>query len=150
MELLLEEINNVRKWTVISLLALSLCLFGYFIYKVRTGLLKSVTDIAIEAGLLIVLIPGIISFLIFEILSFKKLRQPLNVCVKRFFGRTIIISMLIFPLIFLLIIASNLNLLETENVMHHGTIIFFIWLGLTFLMLTKFKRAIQKLSNGKW
>jgi len=146
----LKEINYVYKWTVVSLSVTSICLFAYLIYKLRAGLMKSTIDIIIEIGLLVGLVPVMVSFLVFEVLSFKKLHQPLSLCIRRFVGRTIILCGLLLFLISLLMLASNMNLLKPETAICYGVLIWLTWLGLTFIILTKFKRIIQKLSEGDW
>jgi hypothetical protein len=150
----MAEEDYVNKWaTILSLLAF-LATLGYFGYVKHNGLVKSLMDYIVLVGLPMGILPLATYFSSSEILGCRKLHRPKETCFKRFVGRFFLCLGFMSVAYLVLVFVVLADLLNPGNssafLILVSMAILAGWSALTFLVVTKFREAVRKLTEGLW
>jgi hypothetical protein len=146
--------DYIDKWTVASFLLAFWAVVGFFVYLMHNGLVKSPMDYILLIGLPIGILPLFAFLLSSEISGCKKFKRSREVCLKRFIGRAFLYLGLL-SVFYLSLIASILaGLLNTggslASIIFVSMIILVGWSALIFVIQTKLREAVRKLTEGLW
>lgn len=148
-ELSSEEENRLYALSCIPLFVFFLFLAAYFVYLMHNNLLKSVLDVFLRIGLLLLTVMPTIIFLTFEVFYSRRVKRPLEFYIKRFAGRMtiIFIGTLLFTAVFSLFYAILSPLVNEWNAFLYGSITWFlVW----FVFIVRFKHVFDRLYKGQW
>jgi hypothetical protein len=150
----MAEEDYVGKWATILSSLTFLVVLGYFGYLEHNGLVKSLMDYIVLIGLPMGILPLVAYFLSSEILGCRKFHRPREICLKRFAGRLLLCLGLMSIAYLVLVSAVLAGLLNpgrpsTFLILVPMTILVG-WSALAFLVVTKFREAVRKLTEGLW
>jgi hypothetical protein len=142
------------KWAVVSLLLVFFAVLGYFGYMMHYSLLKTPMDVIVKFALPMGILPLVAFFLSSEILGCRKFRRPRKVCLKRFVGRIFLDLGLMSILYLSLVVIVQAGLLNTQR---PGSLLISVlmailvgWSTLALLIVTRFREAVRRLTEGLW
>jgi|GEM_PF-4758113 len=145
-----EEKNQLYGMACIPFFIVFFVFAAYFLfYLVQNNLAESIWDALTYFVLPSFLIGLPSSFVTFEILYHRKIKQPLILHVKRFSGRVLltIAAMLSFCGALAL---SDVYLSPVVSETHTAIVGGLIWMVGFFLVLTTFREFFSKLDKGEW
>jgi len=145
-----EQKNRLYGMAFIPFIIVFFVLAGYFLfYLVENNLVESIWDGFIYFVLPLFLIGPPSSFLAFEVLHHREIKQPLILHVKRFSGRVLLTIPTVLSFCGVLA-AAHIFLSPIIGETHTAMIGGLIWMVGFYLIFTTFREFFSRLDRGEW